>query len=85
MLLQAKDDCHMIDWTLKRDYISPSIENEIVTKMGQAVLQEILGKIRLVYVHIYTYVYMCPLKSLNGTLGVDSPFQTLVEDFSSHL
>ena len=39
------------------------------------------------YVCIYSmYIYVCdPQKSLNGTLVVDSPFQTLVVDFSSNL
>ena len=32
------------------------------------------------------YFYVCdPNKSLNGTLAVDSPFQTLAVDFSSNL
>ena len=46
MLLQTKDDCHMKYWTLKGVYISTSIVNGIVTKMGQAVLCEILGEIK---------------------------------------
>ena len=37
-------------------------------------------------VHLYMYyVHMRPQKSLNGTLAVNSPFQTLVVDFSSNL
>ena len=43
----------------------------------------------LVSIYIYiVYVCMCicdPPKSLNGTLAVDSPFQTLAVDFSSNL
>ena len=40
-------------------------------------------------VHLY-YMYVClyacdPQKRLNGTLVVDSPFQTLTIDFSSNL
>ena len=42
-------------------------------------------------VHLYVYVYICMYiimyvtqKSLNGTLAVDSPFQTLAVDFSSN-
>ena len=34
-------------------------------------------------VHVYILLYVCDQKkSLNGTLVVDSPFQTLVVDFS---
>ena len=36
------------------------------------------------FIYMY-YVYMRPQKSLNGTLAVNSPFQTLVVDFSSNL
>ena len=39
-----------------------------------------------VHLFIYVYVYICdPPKSLNGTLVVDSPFQTLAVDFSLNL
>ena len=38
------------------------------------------------YVCMYVCIYVCDQKkSLNGTLAVDSPFQTLVVDFSSNL
>ena len=41
---------------------------------------------RLVSIYMYVYTYVCDLKkSLNGTSVVDSPFQTLVVDFSSNL
>ena len=43
---------------------------------------------RLVYVYsMYVYIlYMCdPQKSLNDTLAVDLPFQTLAVDFSLNL
>ena len=39
-------------------------------------------------VSIYIYMYICTYvtkKSLNGTLAVDPPFQTLTVDFSSKL
>ena len=39
-------------------------------------------------VHLYIYVYMYvydPIESLNGTLAVDLPFQTLAVDFLSNL
>ena len=37
-------------------------------------------------VHLYVYIYVCdPNKSLNGTLAVDLPFQTLAVDFSLNL
>ena len=45
-----------------------------------------------IYMCMYMYVYVCMYiimyvtpKSLNGTLAVDSPFQTLTVDFSSNL
>ena len=38
-----------------------------------------------VYLFVLMYVYVWPPKSLNGTLAVDSPFQTLAVDFSSNL
>ena len=37
---------------------------------------------------VHLYIYMCvydPPKSLNGTLAVDLPFQTLAVDFSLNL
>ena len=36
-------------------------------------------------VRLYVYMIYDPNKSLNGTLAVDSPFQTLTVDFSLHL
>ena len=37
-------------------------------------------------VHLYIYIYVTPpKKSLNGTLAVDSPFQTIEVDFLSKL
>ena len=39
-------------------------------------------------VHLYVCMYVCIYiypKILNGTLAVDSPFQTLEVDFSSNL
>ena len=37
-------------------------------------------------VHLYVCIYVCDLqKSMNGTLVVDSPFQSLAVDFSSNL
>ena len=37
-----------------------------------------------IYIYIYKYVYD-PIKTLNGTLAVKLPFQTLVVDFSLDL
>ena len=45
----------------------------------------------LMYVCMYVcmygwmYVCMCPKNSLNGTLAVHSPYQTLAVDYSSNL
>ena len=37
------------------------------------------------YVYMYNYIYVCdPKKGLNGTLFIDSHFQTLVVDFFSN-
>ena len=36
----------MKEWVSKKEYISPSIVNEMVVQMGQAVLREIIGEIR---------------------------------------
>ena len=38
-----------------------------------------------VHLHVCISMYVTPPKSLNGTLAVDSPFQTLVVDYSSNL
>ena len=40
-----------------------------------------------IYIYLYVYVYDPPpqKKSLNGTLAVDLPFQTLAVDFSLNL
>jgi hypothetical protein len=46
LLLQAEDTINMKEWITKKEYISPSIVNEIVVQMGQVVLREILGEIR---------------------------------------
>ena len=36
--------------------------------------------------YVYIYMYICVIqKSLNGTLAVDSPFQTLAVDFSLNI
>ena len=37
-----------------------------------------------VLVSIFICIYVCDSNSLNGTLAVDSHFQTLVVDFSSN-
>ena len=46
-----------------------------------------LGLVSIIYtVYIYTDIYVYdPPKSLNGTLAVDLPFQTLAVDFSMNL
>ena len=46
LLLQVEDNYRMKEWVIKREYISPSVVNEIVVQMGQVVLREILGDIR---------------------------------------
>ena len=46
LLLQAEDNSRMKEWIIKREYISPSIVNEIIVLMGQVVLRDILEEIR---------------------------------------
>ncbi len=47
LLLQAEDCSDMKAWLQKREYISPQIINELITTMGQSVLRQLLGEIRM--------------------------------------
>ena len=45
LLLQAKDDCHVVSWLKKRDYLSPEIINEIISLREQKLLRQLLQEI----------------------------------------
>ena len=45
LLLQAADPPHFGQWLQKREYISPTITNEIIVLMGQSVLRALLSDI----------------------------------------
>ena len=46
LLLRAEEDKKMLRWLKQRDYLSPEIVNEIITKMGQFVLRDILSHVK---------------------------------------
>ena len=48
LLLQAEECPRMISWLQQRDYISPTITDEIVNSMGQMILRGILKDIKSV-------------------------------------
>lgn len=46
LLLQAEQCPELKSWILRKEYTSPEILNEIITIMGQAILQCLLSRIR---------------------------------------
>ena len=46
LLLEARSSPDMETWLCRREYISPDIINELITKMGQSVLRQLLVEIR---------------------------------------
>ena len=46
LLLQAEELPELKSWILKKEYTSPEILNEIITIMGQSVLQKLLTRIQ---------------------------------------
>lgn len=47
LLLQAEDCSDMREWLRRKEYISPQIINKLITTMGQSVLRQLLGEIRM--------------------------------------